>query len=273
MPDKRGKDLPEMLMALKNFLGCPCHYFAPMDDDTPIVDAYRKAVERGRREGFVPVLVAEDETLWECLVMNSDKRKFEPVIPMEEGMKEDYAYHREEVEQYRQDMLGRPVQSGKEFLENLLAEYKREAEEDGLEWEYEIRGEIAGGEKNDALNGYWNFRRGLTCPLVMAEIPVKNPWEIFAYLPFGGWNECPDTPELMAVAKYWYECYGAMPVAITHDVLEFMLPVPVGRDNVGALAQEQYVFCPDVIDQGPHGTVSVFADALSKSIIWYFWWD
>ena len=29
-----------------------------------------------------------------------------------------------------------------------------------------------------------------------------SPWEIFAYLPFGNWNECPDTPELMAVAKY-----------------------------------------------------------------------
>ena len=35
-------------------------------------------------------------------------------------------------------------------------------------------------------------------------IPVKNPWEIFAYLPFGNWNECPDTPDLMAVAKYWF---------------------------------------------------------------------
>ena len=26
----------------------------------------------------------------------------------------------------------------------------------------------------------------------MAKIPVKNPWEIFAYLPFGNWNECPE---------------------------------------------------------------------------------
>ena len=29
-------------------------------------------------------------------------------------------------------------------------------------------------------------------PLVLAEIPVSRPWEIFAWLPFGGWNECPD---------------------------------------------------------------------------------
>ena len=51
----------------------------------------------------------------------------------------------------------------------------------------------------------------MTYPLILAKIPVKNPWEIFAYLPFGGWNECPNTPELMAVAKYWFE-----PVSYTH---------------------------------------------------------
>ena len=27
-----------------------------------------------------------------------------------------------------------------------------------------------------------------TYPLILAKIPVKNPWEIFAYLPFGNWN-------------------------------------------------------------------------------------
>ena len=44
----------------------------------------------------------------------------------------------------------------------------------------------------------------MTYPLILAKIPVKNPWELFAWLPFGNWNECPDTPELMAVAKYWF---------------------------------------------------------------------
>ena len=49
----------------------------------------------------------------------------------------------------------------------------------------------------------------MTYPLILAKIPVKNPWEIFAYLPFGNWNDCPDTPDLMAAAKYWFEQYGA----------------------------------------------------------------
>ena len=69
----------------------------------------------------------------------------------------------------------------------------------------------------------------MTYPLILAKIPVKNPWEIFAYLPFGGWNECPNTPELMAVAKYWFEQHGAVPAAMSHDELEFDPPGPCPR--------------------------------------------
>ena len=69
--------------------------------------------------------------------------------------------------------------------------------------------------------------------------------------PFGNWNECPDTPELMAAAKYWFEQYGAVPAAITHDVLEFRLPAPVPEEKALEAAAEQYGFCPDVVEQGP----------------------
>ena len=80
---------------------------------------------------------------------------------------------------------------------------KEEAEDDDLDWEEEVLGEMEGGEPNDRFANYWNDDTGMTYPLSLAKIPLKNPWEIFAYLPFGNWNECPDTPDLMAVAKYW----------------------------------------------------------------------
>ena len=114
----------------------------------------------------------------------------------------------------------------------------------------------------------------MTYPLILAKIPVKNPWEIFAYLPFGGWNECPNTPELMAVAKYWFEQHGAMPAAMSHDELEFLLPAPVSEKEVMWVAMELYGFCPDVIDQvQEYGTVGAFADVLRQSTVWYLWWD
>ena len=142
-----------------------------------------------------------------------------------------------------------------------------------MDWD-ELVGEVAGGEAVDRLVSYWNYETSMTVPLILAKIPVKNPWEIFAYLPFGGWNECPDTPELMAVAKYWYEEYGAIPAALTHDVVEFTLPEPVKSDKALPLAVEQYGFCPDIVDQGGEDmTIGKLADTLSKSSIWYFWWD
>lgn len=51
-------------------------------------------------------------------------------------------------------------------------------------------------------------------PLYLAEIPTVNPWEVFAWLPFGGWNDCPDSEDMMAVFQYWYEKYGAVPACI-----------------------------------------------------------
>ena len=110
--------------------------------------------------------------------------------------------------------------------------------------------------------------------MILAKIPVKNPWEVFAYLPFGAWNDCPDTPELMAIAKYWFEQYHAVPAVITHDVLEFELPKPVPEDQAMKTAEEQYGFCPDIVDQGPeNASVGWLADVLRKSTVWYFWWD
>ena len=94
------------------------------------------------------------------------------------------------------------------------------------------------------------------------------------YLPFGGWNECPNTPELMAVAKYWFEQHGAVPAAMSHDELEFLLPAPVPEEKAMDAAVELYGFCPDVIDQGPEdATVGALADVLRQSTVWYFWWD
>ena len=90
----------------------------------------------------------------------------------------------------------------------------------------------------------WGLENHMTYPLILAKIPVKNSWEIFAYLPFGGWNECPNTPELMAVAKYWFEKYGAVPAAMSHDELEFLLPTPVSQEQAMENAAEQYGFCP-----------------------------
>ena len=48
-----------------DYLHCPCLYLPPMKSDTSIELAYQDACKRGQQEGFVPMLVAVDDTLWE----------------------------------------------------------------------------------------------------------------------------------------------------------------------------------------------------------------
>ena len=256
----------ELAEALMEYLDCECTYFPSMKDDDPIMSAYSYAKRDAAHEGFVPVLVkADDETLWECLIMNSD--------PDSDG-KDDYAFDPDKVSKYRKKMLSAPVKDGKAVLEELTGQRKEEAEDDDMDWDEEVLGEMEGGEPNGRFSSYWDDDTEMTYPLILAKIPAKNPWEIFAYLPFGNWNDCPDTPELMAAAKYWFEQYGTVPAAMSHDELEFLLPAPVPKEKAMEVAVELYGFCPDVIDQGPEdATVGTLADVLRQSTVWYFWWD
>ena len=253
----------EVAHAIMEYLDCECTYFPSMADDDPIMSAYSYAQRLGVREGFVPVLIqADDETLLECLVMNADP----------EHDADCYEFDLKTVEEYRKKMLSAPIKDGKAILEELTGQRKEEAEDDDLDWDEEVLGEMEGGEPNDRFANYWNDDTGMTYPLILAKIPVKNPWEIFAYLPFGNWNECPDTPDLMAVAKYWFEQHGAIPAAMSHDELEFELPTPISKERAMEVAVEQYGFCPD-LDQNEDGSIGSLADVLWQSTVWYFWWD
>ena len=263
--DKDPLEPSDAAQAIMEYLDCECTYFPSMADDDPIMSAYSDAKRESVKKGFVPVLIqANDETLLECLVMNADP----------ENDTDCYEFDLKTVEEYRKKILAAPVKDGKAVLEALTGQRREEAEDDDMDWEKEVLGEMKGGYDNCRFSNYWDSDTGMTHPLILARIPVKNPWEIFAYLPFGNWNECPDTPDLMAVAKYWFEQYGAVPAAMSHDELEFELPAPVSREKAMEAAAEQYGFCPDIVDQEQDDpTVGNLADVLWQSTIWYFWWD
>lgn len=252
----------ETAEALMAYLDCECTYFPSMADDDPIMCAYEYAGKNAAHEGFVPMLIAVDETLWECLMLNSD--------PAHEG-DDDHAFDPDAVAAYRQSQLAAPLPDGRMVLEDGMAERRAEAEDDSKDWDTEVVGRMEGGFNNHRFSGYWNSETDMTHPVILARIPVRHPWEVFAHLPFGNWNDCPDTPQLMAVARYWFEKFGAVPAVMTHDELDFALPKPIGRELAVQTALEQYVFCPDM-DQN-HESVGALADTLRQSKIWYFWWD
>lgn len=252
-------------------LHCPCREFPPMANPAPIMTAYQEA---WRRAGWED---APQPDVLQRLFMKSQAqpKRFLPVLIAvgEDSPLEGFQWlNGETPEERRQRFLSQPVEDGGAFLARLTAQHKESAAEDGWDWPgEEVLGPMEGGEAIDRFLGISDFH-GKTIPVVLAEIPVEHPWEVFAYIPFGGWNECPSDEEQMAAAKYWFETYKAVPAVITRDVLEYSLPAPVGREKAMDLALEQYAFCPDIVDQGCE-SVGYLADSLAKSTKWYFWWD
>lgn len=250
-------ETPKIVKSFQEYLNCPCQYFPPMADPAPIMAAYEKARRRAgkagglfrRREKFLPLLIAPGETLLEALTWEAPEKRAEN----------------------RRRLLSEPVEDGGAMFARLIARQKDAYQEYGGNWEADVSGGMEGGEAIDRFLSIAGYRGG-TVPLLLAELPVEHPWEVFALLPFGGWNDCPANEEQMAAAKYWYEKYGAVPAVMTGDVLEYDLPAPVSRKEAMELAVQQYAFCADIVDQGV-GSVGALADGLSKSTKWYFWWD
>lgn len=232
-------------------LGYPCKVYAAKTPYQQIISAYQDGLERGKKEGFTPIIVPVDDTLEDFF-----------------GILQDDGYSIE-------DILKAEPQSGKELLEERFEEYSGQNEEDfGMDMD-EFIGEY--DEEPEVMTGFssiCDYSTGATLETIIFEVPTTNPWELVVYVPFGGWNECPDPETMMAICKYWYEEYGAVPAVITHDVLEMTVPAPVGKDKALEVAREHYAFTPDRVDQGTAtGTLSEVAASVAISDVWFFWWD
>ncbi len=107
----------------------------------------------------------------------------------------------------------------------------------------------------------------------LAFVPVETPWEIFRLLPFGGWNECPEPPVLAAFCRKIYERFGAVPAVMTGDAIEFFAARHPDAEEAWQLALDIYGLCPDAVYQVNSGSVHALADSLTKSDVWYLWWD
>ena len=90
----------------------------------------------------------------------------------------------------------------------------------------------------------------------------------------GGWNDCPEPAIQVAVSRYWYEKYGAVPAAISHDTVEYYVERPPQTDaDAKAVAVELFYFSHgDAVYQGSE-TFEALANQVYGSRQWYVWWD
>lgn len=249
----------ELHQAVMAYLCCRCTYFPAMQDADPIRSAFCYARRDSAAEGFFPILINADERLWDSLLLHADPGN---------AWAGDYRFDPDHVAAFREQLLADPLPDGKAFLAAQIGLRQAEAAAEKRDWDAEVLGRMHGGHPIDALADCWDPATGMTFPLILARIPVANPWEVFAYLPIGG----PDVPNLMAAAQSWFIRYGAVPIALGYSMLTFALPAPVPAADAMAVAAEQYGLCPD-LDQGDSGSIGILADTLHQSRIWHLFWE
>lgn len=235
---------------------CPTTFYDSCDPAI-IEKAYQEARIRGEREGFFPVILVLEENLVIDFGFGYDNKEFDLAKA-----------------QVRRNELIQTTENGKDWLDLqfrcLLKDFEAESPDF---YKDEVLGEhVTNGIGNTSFNGIINDETGKTLPLLLAEVPVQQPWQIFAWFPYGGWNACPEPEHFVSVAKHWYERYGAVPAVIAQGVVEFIVPQPVSENESLPLAKEHYAFCTDIVDQNV-GTINALADILRKSTVWFFWWD
>ncbi|HEY1170773.1 MAG TPA: DUF4253 domain-containing protein [Verrucomicrobiae bacterium] len=107
----------------------------------------------------------------------------------------------------------------------------------------------------------------------IAQLPGPEFWMLPLHLRIGSWNCCPEPFGHALMARYWEGRFGARLAVITADTIEFTVDHPPATDESCAqLAREQYIYCPDIVDQDV-GSLAALAECLKNSRTWYFRWN
>lgn len=203
-----------------------------------LTELYLKEKEIGEKEGFTPVILQLDNNLIENIEMNMDA-----------DMSADVSFE-EVFTQAESDLKGIFVGEPGTW-------------EDFIGTDDDTEGECLDGI--DGVDFLWGR-------FVMVRVPVVNPYDVFTYIPFGDWNDCPKASSHRAFAKHWYEHHGAVPCVISSDRIMYYVSQPVGKAKAFNLAMEHAAYCPDTPMQITF-TVWDLAKQLERSTFWFCWWD
>ncbi|MCR4699609.1 MAG: DUF4253 domain-containing protein [Bacteroidaceae bacterium] len=230
----------------KKVIDCPYRYYDTVSSDKLLKD-YNESLERGKIEGFIPIIIDVNDALLMDIEFNHK--------------------YIEKIRTMRKELIDNASSyEGKRWLDETLKEYQEDSEH------YQ---KILGIPSD---KGYEIQKLALEEKYVLlAEVPVSEPWQLLAWFPFSYYNDCPDNKTLANVGKYWFEQYGTVPAFIGHNMLWMTVPRPVSDAQSLNLAKEQYAFCPNRFEvsyiQTILQTIHALADSLRKSTVWKFRWE
>ena len=238
------------------FLNCEYELFEKEKNDERIINRFNELTAQGKQEGFFPLIVVSSDTLAETLELALEDTDLD-------NTPESITVLRESILSEAQAVDVR------EFLHERLAEYLE------MHSDMDILGKFRKSEPDDCFYSHMDNKKPFP-EILIAKIPAKNPWELAAWVPMGGFNDCPSAAEQVAVFRYWFEKYGAVPCAVTYDEWEMELQNPPTTDEAAEdLAKEHFAFCYDIVAQAGSGwdTIRARASTVKNSTTWYFWWD
>ena len=218
---------------------------------------YLASYKEGKEKGFTPIFLVLYNTLLEKFEIDMEDEDTDNIMDIVKSNLEKY-----------KDI------NAVEFLKKFQKENTEDSRESIDDYFTEKDYKYDDSEKyNLELSTLFDYDNYLKDDVILVKVPTEKPYEVLGYFGMGGYNECPFPAEQVAVAKYWYEKYGAVPAVITYDTIEFYVERPVQTlEETKKLAMEHYAFCDDVVYQC-YCTFEGLADALYKNIQWYFWWD
>ncbi len=244
-----GIEVTPLFKYMVEMIGYPHRIFSEYTPQEELMRLYQEARQRGEGQGFVPVFLS-DATYSMC-----EETSDAAGMPFDQYVKN------------RIDRLG-PIGDGKEIADQRFRELTEPNEDYETYTLEELKGGMYGGEKKDYLED-------AVCPppICLFEVPAAHPWEVLLHVPGGAWEEYAAPEEMLAICKYWYEKYRALPASVSGDGVEFVLPEPVPEEDAFEVAKEIFSFCEDrVTVYTESGTLGELADSIRKSRVWSLWW-
>lgn len=253
----------EDIKFITDFLKCDYEILeGGLEDDAKIMNWYKENLEKGKKEGYTPLIIIPSEHLTETLELFLEDNDAE----IEDSRKIINEYIEKSKEIDYKDFLHQNIEDiydDKEYIEDIKKSFNAPI--------------VEGFEVFDSFGTYFLYDEEtiVTPDLILAKIPTVNPYELACYIPMGGFNDCPNPESQAAIFKYWYEKYNAYPAVVGYDTWEIWTEKkPQTEEEARELAIEHYFFCLDRVDQYAedydHGKL---AGTLLKSDSWYFWWD
>lgn len=240
-----------------DIFGCNAFSLDEKMTSAQVTELYLKEREQGKASGYTPVILALDRRVREMVEINvSDVGT---------------------PEQFREKILS-DTEGGKELLDKQYAHLKEDYGDDGEAFSesdeaLDLRLKMSG---KHGANMLWSVKSSADAMtdgegVYLVRVPTSNPWEIIAWLPFGGWNECPNADDMVKICRHWYESYSAAPAFITGDIMMFWLDKPISdRQTARDISHQHAAFCSEFLWMG--GLDSQTADIMTSNI-WNFWWD